>query len=289
MTAAKSRQHAAAREEISRALASFLRKLHVRAAYFAHATAAPPPLAYVTSFPRLSLVLSGRQFMEIASGSGTNRICLKRGDAIFVGRNCWNKPDWSAPVTVLTLLFGKTQIGASLVAHDGRRAEPPAALKTTISPFEGLAQHVLGALMMLSVEVRPAPLDRMLIESMLHACARLLTSPAPQHIRKAARTFEALCLYVQENFQKPMTRASAARTFGLTPNHVSRLFRGQGGMGFNDYVTLVRMERAKFMLREYNSPLKEIASGCGYADLAYFCRVFRKLTGQTPTEYRHES
>lgn len=276
----------AARETITRELTAFMRKTRVRRVYFAQGMVAPPPLAYVTNFPRLSVTLSGRHFMELAHDSTTQRVGLARGDVAFVGRNCWNKPDWTSPVRVLTLLFGKTQIGVSLVSHDGRGSEPPPALKTTLSPFEGIAKHVLGALATLGVEPRSGPLGLLLTESLLHECLYLLTGPAHGHARKAARTFEALCLFVQENFQNPITRESVAKTFGLTPNHVSRLFRREGSMRFNDYLTLVRIDRAKFMLKQYKTPLKEIAAGCGYQDLAYFCRVFRRITRLTPTEYR---
>ncbi len=53
-----------------------------------------------------------------------------------------------------------------------------------------------------------------------------------------------------------------------------------------DYLTLVRIDRAKFMLKEYGSSLKEVAANCGFHDVAYFCRVFRRITKVTPTTYR---
>lgn len=275
-----------ARKTIARELESFLRKTRVRRVYFAQATVAPPALAYVTSFPRLSVPLSGRHAMDIARQNRTINIPLVRGQVVFVGGHCWNKPDWRAPVKVLTFLFGKKQIGVSLVTHDGRSDEPGAALKTTLSPFEGMTQHILSALSALAARKTTAPLDRLLAESLMHACHQLLNNPAEPHVRKAAHTYEAICLYVQEHFQNPITRESIARTFGLTPNHVSRLFRREGFMRFNDYLTLVRIDRAKFMLKEYSNPLKEIAASCGYHDVAYFCRVFHRITKITPTEYR---
>jgi YesN/AraC family two-component response regulator len=91
---------------------------------------------------------------------------------------------------------------------------------------------------------------------------------------------------VQENFHSPITRESVAQHFRLAPNHVSRLFRKEGFMRFNDYLNLVRVNRAKFMLQNYNMTLKEIAASCCYADAAYFCRVFKKICKTTPTEYR---
>jgi YesN/AraC family two-component response regulator len=60
-------------------------------------------------------------------------------------------------------------------------------------------------------------------------------------------------------------------------------------MRFNDYLNLVRVNRAKFMLQNYSLTLKEIAANCGYSDAAYFCRVFKKTSNITPTEYRVQS
>jgi len=275
-----------ARATIAEALAGYLKRTHIRRVHFAQATIAPPTLAYVTNFPRLSVPLSGRQHMEVAHDAQTIRTVVSRGDALFAGRNCWNRPDWATPVRVLTILFGKSHIGVSLVSHDGRGDEPPQALKTSLGSHEGVTPHLLSALTAIALQPRNAPLDCMVTESLLRACLQNLTSPVATHSRKAARSYEALCLYVQEHYQSPITRESVARNFGLTPNHVSRLFRREGSMQFSDYLTLVRIDRAKFMLKTYQSPLKEIALNCGYHDLAYFCRVFKAMTKVTPTDYR---
>jgi YesN/AraC family two-component response regulator len=130
------------------------------------------------------------------------------------------------------------------------------------------------------------PLACLLTESLLHACLSLLKKPAKAHSGKAVRTYESICLYVQENFQGHLTRENIAKHFGLAPSHVSRLFRQEGQVQFHDYLNLVRMNRAKFMLRSYTVTLKEIAANCGYDDIAYFCRVFKQLNHETPTQYR---
>jgi AraC-like DNA-binding protein len=114
----------------------------------------------------------------------------------------------------------------------------------------------------------------------------LLLAPESRAPRKAAHTYEALCLYVQENFQHPLTRESVAQRFGIAPTHVSRLFRIEGLTNFRDYLNLARINRAKFILANYAIPLKEVAANCGYSDAAYFCRVFKAIAKTTPTQYR---
>ena len=268
-------------------LEEYLRQTRVRRIHFGDRTTAPPPLAYVTNFPRLSLPLAGCHTMEVAHGGRTETIKPIRGHTVFVPDHAWNKPDWTAHVDVLTFLFGVKQIGISLVRHKGGSQVPPAVVKASVHGGYDVPTHsILAALMVLAADHSKGPLARLLTESLLHACLRLLKSPQKQRPRKAIRTYESICLYVQESFHSPLTRERVAQHFGLAPNHVSRLFRREGFMRFNDYLNLVRVNRAKFMLQNYSLTLKEIAASCGYSDPAYFCRVFKKACKVTPTEYR---
>jgi AraC-like DNA-binding protein len=268
-------------------LEDYVRRTRIRHVHFCDGTTAPPPLAYVTNFPRLSIPLAGCHRMEIADSGHIENIKPPRTHAVFVPAHAWNKPDWSTHVEVLTFLFGVKQIGISLVRHKGGTQMPYAALKASVHGSYDVPTHsILAALMVLAADHTKGPLPRLLTESLLYACLRLLKAPQKQRPRKAIRTYESICQYVQEHFQSPITRESVARHFALAPNHVSRLFRKEGFMRFNDYLNLVRVNRAKFMLRNYSVTLKEIAASCCYSDPAYFCRVFKKTCKVTPTEYR---
>jgi AraC-like DNA-binding protein len=276
-----------AHNTIVRELEDFLRTTHIRRVHFADASLPPPLLAYVTHFPRLSLTLEGCHTMQVAHNGRPAVIKPVRGDAVFVPDNAWNKPDWSLPVRVLTFLFGAKQIGISLVHHRSRSDAPPTALKTSVhGAYDSLTHGILGGLMAAATENSHGRLDRLLIESLVHSCLKLLRKPPTHRPRKAARTYESICLYVQENVQGAATRESVARHFGLAPNHVSRLFRREGLMRFNDYLNLVRVNRAKFMLRSYPMTVKEVAANCGYGDSAYFCKIFKRISKVTPTQFR---
>jgi AraC-like DNA-binding protein len=274
------------RRVIALELENFLRKSRLRKVYFADSSVAPPPLAYVTHFPRLSLPLSGSHAMELPVGGRPERIVPGAGHAVFVPGHAWNRPDWADAVKVLTFLLGAKQIGISLVTHSGGSEDGARAIKTSVASAHDVpARNILNAIDALMDET-PGPLAKSLVESLLYSCLRLLSAPETRKSRKANHTYEALCLYVQENFQLDLTRESVARKFGIAPAHVSRLFRCEGLMRFNDYVNLVRMNRAKFILANYRIPLKEVAASCGYGDVAYFCRVFKRFVKTTPTEYR---
>ncbi len=268
-------------------LETYLRKTRIRRVHFADGTTVPPPLAYVTNFPRLSLPLAGSHTMELAHNGRVETIKPVRGHAVFVPDHAWNKPDWSGHVDVLTFLFGVKQIGISLVRHKGGTQVPSNAVKASVHGGYDVPTHsILAVLRLLATDSPKGPLARLLTESLLHACLRLLKSPHNQSPRKAVRTYESICLYVQEHFHTSVSRETIADHFRLAPNHVSRLFRKEGFMRFNDYLNLVRVNRAKFMLQNYKMTLKEIAASCGYSDPAYFCRIFKKICKVTPTEYR---
>jgi transcriptional regulator GlxA family with amidase domain len=57
-------------------------------------------------------------------------------------------------------------------------------------------------------------------------------------------------------------------------------------MRFWDYVTWVRIDRAKWLLTQYDIPIKEVTRQCGFDQTSYFCRVFRGRTKLTPVAYR---
>ena len=92
--------------------------------------------------------------------------------------------------------------------------------------------------------------------------------------------------YVQKNYMAKITLESAAGHVYLTPSHLSKKFKEETGKHFNQYVNEVRIEKAKQMLRDSNAELTDIAFSIGFEDQSYFSRVFRRLEGMTPKEYR---
>ncbi len=267
-------------------LDSFLRQ-RVRKVYFAEPGGTPPQLAYITAFPRLSLTLAGAHPMLIASRGPSKRIRPQPGEAVFVHANRWNKPDWSEAATVMTFLCGRQQVGISLTAHQGDGCEPEAIAKVSLNrPLDDVASNLIAALSALPAANDAGKLDCLVVESLLHTVLMQLGQASDRRVNKARRTYETVCLYVQENAHRTLTRESVAGHFGLSPSHVSRLFRSEGSMRFCDFVNLVRINRAKVLLADARSTIKGVAADCGYADTAYFCRVFLRFAKVTPTEYR---
>ena len=69
-------------------------------------------------------------------------------------------------------------------------------------------------------------------------------------------------------------------------NYISRVFKKKFNKNIKDYITEKKMEKAKWLLENTDLKIYEVSDASGYTDYFYFTRVFRKLTGITPTEWR---
>ena len=74
----------------------------------------------------------------------------------------------------------------------------------------------------------------------------------------------------------------------ITPTYFSAFFIREMGMGFHEYVTGLRIERAKELLEQTNEKIGQIAQACGFRSASYFTVVFRKQLGISPNEYRNK-
>lgn len=248
----------------------------------------PPEFSYQVNFPRLELVLDGEYVNEMEDHERkVSRIVAKAGDAIFVPPNCWNKPDWDTDCSVLSMLFGRRQLGLSFVSKRKGEAGFYDIQKHSIQTRSGFAiDNILEALSSLARESHKKPMDDLLLQALLQYSKTMLEQPVEQSQSRVQDLYQGICIYIQENFHRQITRDSIADRFSISSNHLSRLFRQQGHMTLADYITWVRVDRAKFMLKKYNFKLNEVSLRCGFKDVNYFCRVFKNRTGRTPTEYR---
>jgi len=91
--------------------------------------------------------------------------------------------------------------------------------------------------------------------------------------------------FVKDNFSRQISLESAAAEVPLSPSHLSRLFVEETGRGFSDFLIEIRIERAKELLSEPGASIKQVSAACGYPDPNYFSRLFKKVTGSTPTAF----
>ena len=93
--------------------------------------------------------------------------------------------------------------------------------------------------------------------------------------------------YIRENFaDEDLSLNRLASKVNVSPNHLSMIFAQQTGAPFIKYLTDLRMDTAKELLKCTNKRSSEIAQEVGYKDPHYFSFIFKKTQGMTPTQYR---
>ena len=95
--------------------------------------------------------------------------------------------------------------------------------------------------------------------------------------------------YLAQNFTNPnLMLSDAANVAGMSNSRFSTVFAQEMGVTFTEYLTGLRMGKAKELLRATNLRSSEISSAVGYSDRHYFSYLFKKNTGMTPSEYREQ-
>lgn len=92
--------------------------------------------------------------------------------------------------------------------------------------------------------------------------------------------------YIRVHYADDISTRTIAEEFGFHPVYLERLFRKDTGSSITEYINQTRMEASRNLLVNSIRSLDSIASACGFHDVKYYMRVFRKLSGMTPTQYR---
>ncbi|MCL6604487.1 MAG: response regulator [Paenibacillus sp.] len=169
---------------------------------------------------------------------------------------------WEGEIRLILTRWRTEQWGEGQFAEDFIHFEPCYGEEGLFS-VEGWANHLKSLLLKLSKEGG-------------------LTQNADSRIILEIRN------YLDQNYQQDMTLQHIAERFYISRENVSRKFKQVTGENLSDYLTNLRVDKAKVLLQNTNMRLSQISELVGYEDEKYFSRVFKKATGQTPREYRKQ-
>lgn len=113
-----------------------------------------------------------------------------------------------------------------------------------------------------------------------------ISSSLAQRENDAIRPIRRAKQYIQNHYSEPVTLEEVSGVVGLSPAYFSVLFKKTEGEGFARYLTNVRLEQAKILLRETNLAVAEICRRVGYNDTKHFTHIFEKSVGIKPATYR---
>lgn len=92
--------------------------------------------------------------------------------------------------------------------------------------------------------------------------------------------------FIRQHQAEPLSLGAVARAVNTSTFYFCKLFKKATGLNFTEYVSRVRVEKAKNLLLNPNARVSEVAYAVGFQSLTHFNRVFRKFEGRSPTAYR---
>jgi two-component system response regulator YesN len=108
-----------------------------------------------------------------------------------------------------------------------------------------------------------------------------------RHAKNYQRLRKALD-FIETHYDNSLTIEQIAKEVYLSPSRLSHIIKGELGITFGDYISKVRVERAKVLLKDREWPISQIALEVGYPDQSYFTKVFRKIERCTPKAFRQK-
>lgn len=95
--------------------------------------------------------------------------------------------------------------------------------------------------------------------------------------------------YIEENIDRAdLSLTALANVSRISEVYLRRLFNREFGVSPKQYITRLRISRAKQLLKNSGTPISRVAENCGYSSVYHFSRAFKTATGYTPSEYRSQ-
>ena len=114
-----------------------------------------------------------------------------------------------------------------------------------------------------------------------------LLAPAPA-VPVFSPIIEQAVALIGERFAEKLTLRDVAGSIHINESYLSKLFKKEIGVGFTDYLNTLRIQKSVELLADSDRNLLEIAGRVGFEDQSYFTKVFKKITGKTPRQFKSE-
>ncbi len=92
--------------------------------------------------------------------------------------------------------------------------------------------------------------------------------------------------FIHEHSDEELSLTKVAKSVHMSANHLSEKFKQVTGINFVDYITRIRVGKARDLLQDRQVRISEIAFAVGFQSLSQFNRVFKRLTRKSPTQFR---
>ncbi|GAB6929226.1 hypothetical protein JCM10914A_32090 [Paenibacillus sp. JCM 10914] len=242
-------------------------------------------------------MISGECHIDVNERGREKRIILRKGEFVILDADVSHRliVDKDSSCRMLNVEFGFAEVrgpSPSLRQIAEEEAEVSSLLGLT-SPYLVLSDHeeVYPVLRSLVLELDQKGTDgkmlpQLLFIQLLVTIARLLQERESGDVLLSELYIKRSVDFLHQNYDRPIQVKDVAAEVNLHPGYLHRVFRRGTGRTITDYLTAIRMEKAKMLLEQTDIPIHEISDYVGVGSRQYFHMLFKKHTACTPVEYR---
>jgi AraC-like DNA-binding protein len=242
-------------------------------------------------------VIQGGCTVEWDSGAGKKEaVKLTKGEFIMLDANIPHRLVVERTCRMLNVEFGFAAHTGDFPSIKQLAADEPALSTMIASPasyFKLLdpddVYYTLKSLV-LEIDNRGSDggaLDRMLLSQLLIRISRLRREAENNGWQQAEHYVKQSIDFIHQNYDRNIQVKDVASFVNLHPGYLQRLFKAQSGQTLMEYLTALRMEKAKMLLLQTDIPVADISDYVGTGSRQYFHALFKKHIHQTPIEYRN--
>jgi two-component system, response regulator YesN len=127
-----------------------------------------------------------------------------------------------------------------------------------------------------------------MLDGLRSLAKRYLKNSDSSSVETKNQAFNSILQFVTLNFRQDISLQNLSDQFFMNPSYISQLFKKEVGTTFTAYIAKLRINYACELLDKDERSIHEIAEQIGYHDYFYFTRLFKKVTGKTPSQYRND-
>ncbi len=120
----------------------------------------------------------------------------------------------------------------------------------------------------------------------LKSLGRIYSAYSDTIKRRLSPSIQAAVKYINENYSSKISLSDIAKLVYLNSSYLSLLFKKETGMNFQKYIEMVRIEKARLLMQSGSMSISDIAGYVGFSNQNYFAKIFKQVTGTTPSSYK---
>lgn len=226
----------------------------------------------------VNYVTAGKCVMTVCG----NRMVLKKGDCILIAPHCKHNfmVPGAKPCCITQFEFLPTQ--AVSVAHASEICPKLSNCCEVLECMENIrAYHTQQKKTALYANLLELEVQKLFVLLELH---RQAAETIRQHLE--INPLHKIIAHLQANYEQSIDLTALAKAHKISPRYLRVLFTKYVGMSAIDYITMLRMEKAKDMLKNTTQSVSEVSACVGYNSVQYFSTVFKRKTGVSPKTFR---